>query len=68
MSEYMATKKLLDDIGLTHEEADAMWLALIDANWKVAALHKSGKRWYDLTAPALKSMVTQYNQLELSHE
>lgn len=62
MSEYMGTKKLLDEVGLTHEEADQMWSGLIDKNWKATALHNSGKRWYDLTAPALKSMIEQSSQ------
>lgn len=67
MSNYIETKDLLEEVGVTHEEADKMWSALMDANWKVKALHASGKRWYDLTPPALKSMITQYRQLETSN-
>jgi predicted transcriptional regulator len=57
MAEYIDTKKLLDEVGLTHDEAEKMWNELIEKNWKVKALNNSGKRWYDLTAPALKSMI-----------
>jgi len=63
MGSYIETKQLLDEVGLTHDEAEKMWLALMEQNWKVKALHNSGKRWYDLTAPALKSMIAQYEKL-----
>lgn len=60
MNAYIEVKSKLDELGITHEQADAMWESLKETNWKVQALSNSGKNWYDLTLPALKSMVAQY--------
>jgi wobble nucleotide-excising tRNase len=62
MSDFRAVQNALTEISMTAEEMDKIWAYMYDKNWKIKSLTNSGKDWSDLTIPAMRSLVEQYNK------
>ena len=58
--EYKEIKKWLDENNLTHEEMNKIWEKVKPDNWKLKALERAGKTWYDLNESALHSLLRLY--------